>query len=501
MQTLELQINTHEWEQARSNYRCASDAPVIMGVSPFKTRTEFLTEKKLGTKKEFSSYVQEKILDSGHRIEALAMPFAEGFIGMAHGSLQPETLYPVVGVEGDYWASFDGITLAEDIVWECKTLNKDNIEQVKSGQLSPLYYWQLEHQLLVSGAEKVLYTISNGTIENTYHVWYYPVAGRREQLIAAWEQFEKDLADFVPQEIIVKPVAKTIDSVPDVVVRLTGMVTESNLDAVKEQVLAVFDGIKTELASDQDFVDAKAAIKWLSGIEDGLKEAKERALSQTESIAKVFSVIDDMMKAAKDKRLNLNKPVEAEAKNVRIRIVQQREKAFKDFIRENAVFSNGVGINFMTPDFSLAIKGKSSISSMNDACDTLLANAKIEAQSQINAINKNLDFYNETAFDFKFLFNDLGSIVTKSADDFQATVKLRIAENKAALAKAFIAAATEAHVPSEDRAADSHVSYTTMVCNISSSIRNEIIELVANHYQVDPAKALKTLIREFGGAQ
>ena len=48
MQTVELQQGTPEWHAFRAAHYTASDAPAMLGTSPYKTRNELLCEKKLG---------------------------------------------------------------------------------------------------------------------------------------------------------------------------------------------------------------------------------------------------------------------------------------------------------------------------------------------------------------------------------------------------------------------------------------------------------------------
>ncbi len=91
-----------------------------------------------------------------HRVEELARPWPKRIIG--------DDLYPCVGVDDMYSASFDGLTLLEDTVWEHKQLN-DTIRAAmtdgSTGQDLPLHYQiQMEHQSMVSGAQRVLFMAS-----------------------------------------------------------------------------------------------------------------------------------------------------------------------------------------------------------------------------------------------------------------------------------------------------------------------------------------------------
>ena len=84
----------------------------MMGESPYKTRDALLREKAVGVVAEVSSETQRRF-DDGHRFEALARPLAEKIIG--------EELYPVVGSDSKFAASFDGMTMFGDVIFEHKT--------------------------------------------------------------------------------------------------------------------------------------------------------------------------------------------------------------------------------------------------------------------------------------------------------------------------------------------------------------------------------------------
>ena len=114
MQELKIIQGTPEWHEFRSRHLGASDAPAMMGESPYKTRDELLREKATGVAVDVSEETQRRF-DDGHRFEALARPLAEKIIG--------EELYPVVGSNGKFAASFDGVAMLGDVIFEHKTLN------------------------------------------------------------------------------------------------------------------------------------------------------------------------------------------------------------------------------------------------------------------------------------------------------------------------------------------------------------------------------------------
>lgn len=418
MQVHNVQQGSPEWHALRSRYFTASEAPAMMGASKYQTRNDLLSMKKTGIVPEVTPQ-QQAIFDRGHATEELARPLVEEMIG--------EELYPIVGTSGNLLASMDGATMLGDTLFEHKLWNATVAASVIAGELEPHYYWQLEQQLLVSGAEKVIFVCSDGTRDNFVHLEYRPVAGRREQLIAGWAQFEEDLGKFEVKEAKVEAIGAAPDQLPALRIDVTGMVTASNLDAFKSHALAVISNINTELSTDKDFADADATVKWCGEVEDKLKAAKEHALSQTESIDVLFKAIDDIAAETRRKRLELEKLVKARKDQVRQDIVMDAAKALQAHIDQiDATLGGKIRMPRVPANFAEAIKGKKSVTSLKEAADSELARAKIEASRIGDGIRLNLASFNELARQHGFLFQDAQDLVLKANDDLVALIKMRI---------------------------------------------------------------------------
>ena len=417
-----------EWLALRAQYRTASEAPAMMGASKYQTRTDLLAAKKTGITPDVTPS-QQFIFDKGHATEALARPLAEALIG--------EELYPIVATEGNLLASMDGATMLGETLFEHKLWNESVVAQVKAGDLAPHYYWQLEQQLLVSGAERVIFVCSDGTPENFVHMEYRPVAGRAAQLIEGWKQFEADLANFEMADAPSIVVGKAPDELPALRIELTGMVTASNLKVFEDSALAVIDSVKTTLSTDQDFADAKKAVKWCGDVEEAVSVAKKQALSQTQSIDELFSSLDRISAHARETRLKVDKLVKAQELLVKTTIKQKAELALAEHIAGINRTLGQVALPNVHVDFAGAMKNKRTIASLQDAVDTELARAKIDASQAADGIRLNLTSLAELAVDHAFLFSDVQQLVTKANDDLVTLIKFRISEHqKAEQAKA-----------------------------------------------------------------
>lgn len=416
-----------EWHALRAKYFTASEAPAMMGASKYQSRTELLTAKKTGITPEVNPQMQ-RIFDRGHATEATSRPLVEQKIG--------EELYPIVGTSGNLLASMDGATMLGDTLFEHKLWNESLVAQVRAGELEPHYYWQLEQQLLVSGAERVIFVCSDGTAEKFVSMEYRPVAGRAAQLVEGWKQFETDLAGHSPAEIVAEEAGVAPDNLPALRIEVTGMVTASNLEQFKAHSLAVIGAINTNLQTDKHFADADETVKWCSEVESKLAAAKQHALSQTESIELLFRTIDQISKQTREKRLELEKLVKARKVAIRDEIVMTAQAALRKHIDQiNASLGGRVTLPQVAADFAGVIKGKKSIVSLRDAADSELARAKIDASQKADAIRLNLSSLAELAVDHNFLFNDLQQLIFKANDDLVTLIKVRINEHKQAEAK------------------------------------------------------------------
>lgn len=413
-----------EWHALRAEFQTASEAPAMMGASKQMKRTELLDAKKSGLDRDVSWWVQKYLFDKGHEFEALARPILEARIG--------EDLFPIVGTDGNLLASFDGSTLLGETLFEHKMWNEQLAADVRAGDLDPHYYWQLEQQLLVSGAEKVIFVCSDGTEQNFVSMEYTPVPGRAAKLVAGWKQFEADLAvhEFAEAPSIV--VGKAPDELPSLRIELTGMVTASNLKVFEQSALAVIDSVKTTLTTDQDFADAKKAVKWCGDVEEAVASAKKQALSQTQSIEELFLSLDRVSAHARETRLKVDKLVKAQELVVKTSIKQKAEQALIDHVAAINKTLGKVVLPAVTADFAGAMKNKRTIASLQDAVDTELARAKIDASQAADGIRLNLESLRTLAIDHAFLFVDAQQLVTKANDDLVALIKVRISEHKKA---------------------------------------------------------------------
>jgi len=491
MKTLDLQQGSEEWLAVRLSHFTASEAPVMMGVSPYMSRDDLLSYKTTQNEKEVSYWTQ-KIYDKGHEVEALARPIAERILG--------EDLYPVTGAlmfEGlPLLASFDGLTMMEDTSFEHKQWNQEKAAKIaETMDVEPVHYWQLEHQLLVSNSEQALFMMSDGTEKNEIHVYYRSEPERRAQLIAGWKQFQKDLENYEPKVYQEAPEPEAVKDLPAITYRMNGLSLSSNIELYKEAALKLVEDSKKELETDQDFADAELLCKKFKEAEGKLKLVQEQVLGEVTDIdqfTKDLAYIADQIRAA---RLNSEKQVKTRKESIRVEIMQRGNKELSEVIAAANAEVSPVSLPDYKADFAGAMKGKKTIKSLNEAVNDALSKAKIDIESMKSHALINLEAYNKLAGDHQFLFNDLQQIIMKDSADFTLLVESRISKyEEEAKAKAD----SDAALKTEREKADS-------VERIQAAVQHVADQGVQTEKKAEPTKAngpeqdiVNFLYNEFG---
>lgn len=152
MQRLNIAQKTPEWHELRRNSLGASDAPVIMGISPYKTPLE-LWEEKLGLRQPSDA---TEHMNRGNDLEIVARDH--------YNVVFRDDMVPVV-IQSDQFpfliASLDGMNSMDDFI-EIKYNRDDVHEEVSScGTIPEHHMCQLQHQFLVTGKNDCHYVSIN----------------------------------------------------------------------------------------------------------------------------------------------------------------------------------------------------------------------------------------------------------------------------------------------------------------------------------------------------
>lgn len=143
---------SEEWKQMRRNKIGASDAPVIMEVSPWKTPYELWHDKLMGKDSH-----QTLAMKRGLKLEEAARDL---FMKMTGLVVFPQVLnHPTIE-----WmmASLDGMDIEQKNIVEIKCANKEDHALAKNGEIPAKYFPQLQHQMEVCGLDSAFYFSFDG---------------------------------------------------------------------------------------------------------------------------------------------------------------------------------------------------------------------------------------------------------------------------------------------------------------------------------------------------
>jgi predicted phage-related endonuclease len=503
MQIHNLVQGTPEWEQFRLTHFGASEAAAMLGLSDKVKRTELLHMKHTGVAKAFSDWVQENILDHGHAVEALARPLVEEDIG--------DDLYPVTCSDGVLSASCDGLTMGGDTAFEHKQWNVELAAMVEAGIVPDTHMPQCQQILLVTGAQRVRFVVSDGTRDRMVFVDVLPDQAWFERIRAGWTQFQKDLDAYTPAEIIEKPEPAPIMALPTLSVQIRGEVVATNLPMYREAAERFIASINREPSTDEDFANAEATVKFCEEAEKKLVAARDAALAQTSSIDELMRTIDHVSNLLRATRLDLDKLVKRRKEEIKADVFNKARDAYSQHLADINAELRVVTLNWLpSPDFAGAGKNKRTIATLQDAVSTCLANAKIAADASAKEVRAKLAVYQEHA-DHHFLFSDLQQLIQKPMDDFRLTLTSRIEAHVREQQERANRAAQEAVAQSQaESAVESTVtgSQSPMaapapsVTPLFSKPRaaqdrptdDQIIDAVALHFRVHESKAIEWLM-------
>jgi putative phage-type endonuclease len=182
----ELAQNTEEWLKMRKDKIGSSDAPIIMGISPWRTPYQLWQEKLSLTE----SQIQNKAMSRGHQLEPKALSLVEQLTGLL--------LSPMIKFHTQHsWmmASLDAIDVEQKHIVEIKSPGQKDHQIAVSGQVPEKYFPQLQHQIEVCGVEFAFYFSFDG--EDGILLKVYRDDKYIKNLISKEEQFYEYMQELV----------------------------------------------------------------------------------------------------------------------------------------------------------------------------------------------------------------------------------------------------------------------------------------------------------------
>jgi len=281
MKILDLVQGTEIWLNHRASARNASEAAAVLNLCKYTTRQELLRKKASGVVKDVDAATQ-RLFDDGHESEDKARLVVADIIG--------EAVYPITATSDDGYlsASFDGVTMDESTIWENKLFNQSLADYIKANDDLPDTHWpQVEQQLIISNAERCLFTLFDKAGDMKVEHWYKSSPGREAQIMAAWQQFDADLANYQHVEVKAAVTGAPIESLPTIIYTMdkTDLSITSNFDVYKAKAETLIESAKTPLVTDQDFADRDLLGKKFRESETILKQKAKDVVGQVVDVA------------------------------------------------------------------------------------------------------------------------------------------------------------------------------------------------------------------------
>lgn len=181
---LNLEQGSQEWLDARRQYRTASETPAVLGV-----KGAFGSKLDVRRAKRGIDKADNAAMAHGRDKEPIALAALCERTNM--------TFEPCVMVKGQYLASLDGRTQSGNIIAEIKCPfmglgSKLWMEAAGMGEVPEHYWYQVQHQLMVSGADRAYFYVYVSP-EHTCLLEVLPDPESWAEIRAAWDEFWKSL--------------------------------------------------------------------------------------------------------------------------------------------------------------------------------------------------------------------------------------------------------------------------------------------------------------------
>lgn len=204
MKIVSVKQNSKVWREWRGKGLGASDAPAVMGDSPWTTPFELWLDKTGLLDKPFANAFAVSAMKRGQDLEPVARKLFEDKV---------KSQFPAMSAEHEEHqflrASFDGYNGELNAICEIKCPNKDDHAGAIQGRSPKKYYAQIQQQLLISGC-KVCYYVSYDGKESLAVVEVIPNKEYQARLLENLIDFWKRVITLTPPDVTAKDVHKIV---------------------------------------------------------------------------------------------------------------------------------------------------------------------------------------------------------------------------------------------------------------------------------------------------
>ena len=190
---LKIEQGSPEWLNLRRLHRTASETPIVMQKSRYKAPLALAREKRGldAPEKENKAMKFGLTHEAGVRL-AISQKLGVGF--------EPHVL-----VDGPYLASLDGFNFDCDTILEIKCpfrVDSRDLLEAREEKVPKSHWWQIQHQLMVSGAELCHYVVRDAADGNLITLEVKPSKTAFSRIREEWDLFWEAFMECPAEELI-----------------------------------------------------------------------------------------------------------------------------------------------------------------------------------------------------------------------------------------------------------------------------------------------------------
>jgi putative phage-type endonuclease len=238
MSSKEIRVkqNTKEWREWRNKGLGASDAPIVMGVSPWTSRFELWSYKTGLIQRSEPNGFQVAAMQRGHDLEPEARRRAE--------EVYLKAKFPATSFEHSEHsflrASLDGYNAETNSNLEIKCPGKADHQTALEGRVPKKYIPQIQMQMLVSGAHLTYYFSWDGK-DSDILITVQEDKRYQEVLLQEMRSFWNLIQSGVPPEISEKETKQLLSQLEKDIIKITQSVKALSY-IVNKQPAPALDG-------------------------------------------------------------------------------------------------------------------------------------------------------------------------------------------------------------------------------------------------------------------
>jgi hypothetical protein len=219
-------------------------------------------------------------------------------------------------------------------------------------------------------------------------------------------------------------------NVKDLEIQISGKIQNNNLDAWKETVISRINNTNMNLISDRDFVDASDDVKYFKNAEAAIKEAKVKAIEQTEEIQLLFSKLDEYAEQARQTRLNLERQIRSKKQEIKAGLVSNAMQEVHDYIAEKPeIYTSLDNSKYLQKHiYESVIKGKSTINSVQISLEGLVNSYKTEIDYDSDLAKRNYAIIEAVSVKDRLLLHDVDYLIRLPENELKLTIENRKAK-------------------------------------------------------------------------